>query len=53
VVCGQYANCRFDNLAVYSFAFTKDMVSTLDYFHPSISGQAGLAEVTWRASYWG
>jgi hypothetical protein len=29
------------------------MVSKLDYFHPSLSGQATLAALTWRASWWG
>jgi hypothetical protein len=24
----------------------------LDYFHPSLSGQAALARVTWAASWW-
>jgi hypothetical protein len=24
----------------------------LDFFHPSLSGQASLARVTWTASWW-
>lgn len=51
--CGQYANCRFDGNAVFSYRFTGARVSKLDYFHPSLSGQAVLAELTWRASWWG
>jgi lysophospholipase L1-like esterase len=51
--CGRYSNCRWDNNAVYNFKFSADDVSTLDYFHPSVSGQARLAELTWRASWWG
>jgi lysophospholipase L1-like esterase len=27
-------------------------VSTLDFFHPSLSGQAALARVTWTKSWW-
>ncbi len=26
--------------------------STADYFHPSVTGQAKIAEVTWESSYW-
>jgi hypothetical protein len=32
--------------------FSASQVSTLDYFHPSLSGQAALARVTWAASWW-
>jgi hypothetical protein len=28
------------------------MVSKLDWFHPSRSGQATLATLTWNASWW-
>jgi lysophospholipase L1-like esterase len=51
-VCGQYANCRFDGFAVFDYQFTVSQVSKLDYFHPSIAGQSGLAGVTWSASWW-
>jgi hypothetical protein len=50
--CSAYARCRWDNLAVYDFQFSATQVSTLDYFHPSLSGQASLASVTWAASWW-
>ena len=50
--CAAYANCRFDRNAVYNYAFSKSQVSKLDYFHPSLSGQAALASVTWAASWW-
>jgi hypothetical protein len=52
-VCGQYAMCRFDGGAVFNYAFTADQVSRLDYFHPSLSGQATLAAITWSSSWWG
>jgi lysophospholipase L1-like esterase len=52
-VCGQYAMCRFDGGAVFGYAFTTGQVSKLDYFHPSLSGQAALASITWASSWWG
>ena len=52
-VCAGFANCRFDNNAVYNTVFTTSDVNTRDYFHPSTSGQAKLAQVTWSASFWG
>ncbi|WP_457971523.1 GDSL-type esterase/lipase family protein [Arthrobacter sp. D1-17] len=51
--CSRYKNCRWDNNALYDFNFSASDVSTLDYFHPSLEGQARLAELTWRASWWG
>ena len=51
-VCAGYARCRWDNLAVYHDQFSASQVSALDYFHPSLSGQASLASVTWTASWW-
>jgi lysophospholipase L1-like esterase len=50
--CAAYARCRWDGLAVYNYAFSASQVSKLDYFHPSLSGQAALASVTWAASWW-
>ncbi len=52
-VCAKYANCRFDNNAVFNTAFSSSQVSGLDYFHPNLGGQAILANVSWSASYWG
>jgi lysophospholipase L1-like esterase len=52
-VCSQYAFCRFDDYAVFNYAFTTSDVSKLDYFHPSLGGQAKLASVTWQHSWWG
>ena len=51
-VCATYAMCRFDNNTVYNTVFTTSDVNTRDYFHPSTSGQAKLAAVTWTAGYW-
>jgi lysophospholipase L1-like esterase len=52
-VCAQFSQCRFDNLATYNTSFVTSDVSTVDYFHPSVSGQGKLANVTWAASFWG
>jgi lysophospholipase L1-like esterase len=52
-VCATWSNCRFDNYLTYNYAFTRSMVSRLDYFHPSLSGQATLSTLTWNASWWG
>lgn len=51
--CFRYENCRWDNNAVYDFKFSATDVSELDYFHPSLEGQAQLADLTWQASWWG
>jgi lysophospholipase L1-like esterase len=51
-VCAQYPRCRWDGGAVYNYRFSASQVSTLDFFHPSLSGQAALARVTWSASWW-
>jgi hypothetical protein len=47
------AGCRFDGGHTYRFRFTRAMFSRLDYFHPSLLGQATLAAETWRMSWWG
>jgi lysophospholipase L1-like esterase len=51
-VCGAYVICRFDNRAVFNYHFTTGRVTRLDYFHPSLSGQAALASITWARSWW-
>jgi lysophospholipase L1-like esterase len=50
--CARYARCRWDGGAVYNYRFSASQVSTLDFFHPSLSGQAALARVTWATSWW-
>jgi len=51
-VCARYQQCRFDGNAVFNTQFSTSDVSTVDFFHPSVSGQNHLAAVTWAASYW-
>jgi lysophospholipase L1-like esterase len=52
-VCATWANCRFDGYLTYNYNFARGMVSRLDYLHPSLAGQATLASLTWKASWWG
>jgi len=49
-VCAAYLQCRFDNNAVFNTAFVRGDVTTRDYFHPSVNGQAKLAGVTWSVA---
>jgi lysophospholipase L1-like esterase len=51
-VCAAYARCRWNNKAVYNYPFSASQVSTLDFFHPSLNGQAALARITWTTSWW-
>lgn len=51
--CAQTTGCVWDGGAVANHPFTKSDISTKDYFHPSLSGQATLARVTWAVSGWG
>ena len=46
-VCAQYTQCKFDNNAGFNTAFKTTDVSTRDYFHPSVSGQALIASTEW------
>jgi PKD repeat protein len=52
-VCAQFARCLFDGNAVFNTQLAASDVSG-DYFHPSVSGQARLAAISWAAGYqWG
>ncbi|MBA3348649.1 MAG: hypothetical protein H0T13_08830 [Actinobacteria bacterium] len=42
-----YTTCRFDGNAVFNTAFVRPDITTRDYFHPSVNGQAKLAAATW------
>jgi lysophospholipase L1-like esterase len=50
-VCAEYVHCRFDNYLAFNTTFTTSEVSTLDYFHPSVAGQALTASLAWANSY--
>lgn len=42
--------CKFDNNAVFSTSFALTDISKVDYFHPSVSGQALLAQKVYTAA---
>jgi hypothetical protein len=50
-VCAQLIHCRFDANAAFKLQFVASDVSTRDYFHPSVSGQAKAAAATWAATF--
>jgi lysophospholipase L1-like esterase len=52
-ICSQHRFCRFDGGATFDYQFSRSDVSKLDYFHPSLGGQAKLASLTWAHSWWG
>jgi hypothetical protein len=50
-VCAMFIHCRFDGNAAFKLQFVPSDVSTRDYFHPSVSGQAKAAAATWVATF--
>ena len=50
-VCGEFLHCRYDGGAAYNLNFTTSDVTTRDYFHPSVTGQAKAAAASWAATF--
>ena len=56
-VCAEFKRCIWDDYTVFSEGFTTADVATVantptaDYFHPSVSGQAKLAEAAWSTTF--
>jgi lysophospholipase L1-like esterase len=50
-VCALYVHCRFDGDVVFNYPYTASDANTLDYFHPSITGQTTLASVAWAHGF--
>jgi hypothetical protein len=50
-VCATDIHCKFDNNAVFNTAFVPSDVTTRDYFHPSIAGQAKVANTSYAAGF--
>lgn len=50
-VCATSIHCRFDGNATFNTPFEASDVSTRDYFHPALQGQAKLAAVSYAAGY--
>src|SRR5207247_4340260 len=48
-VCAHYLLCRYDGGALYRLGYQPADISAHDAFHPSITGLAKMAVVTWRA----
>ncbi|GAA2285767.1 lipoprotein [Streptomyces ruber] len=48
-VCAKDRRCRFDGGAVFDYRFGTAELSPWDWFHPSVKGQARLAEIAYRA----
>jgi lysophospholipase L1-like esterase len=46
-ICGADPKCQFDGGAFFNAKFKESEVSTVDYFHPSLTGQASLAAGAW------
>lgn len=47
--CAKFIHCRYDGGAAYAINFLASDVSTLDYFHPNVNGQAKAAATAWTA----
>ncbi|MFB7085591.1 SGNH/GDSL hydrolase family protein [Streptomyces sp. NPDC056296] len=48
-VCAKDRLCRTDGGAVHEYRFGTGQLSRWDWFHPSVDGQARLAEIAYRA----
>src|SRR5262249_7988606 len=46
-VCAHHRNCRYDGGAAYSLRWHRHNISTVDYFHPSLSGQRNIEAALW------
>lgn len=50
--CAAYgSNCDFDGNAIFNYPFVLSQVSSWDYFHPNVSGQAVLASVSYANGF--
>ncbi|NQX12434.1 SGNH/GDSL hydrolase family protein [Microbacteriaceae bacterium VKM Ac-2855] len=47
--CSALSNCVYDGGALHELDVTADDISDVDHFHPSLTGQAALAETAWTA----
>lgn len=52
-VCSSFVGCTTDGGALAGYSFAASDISTLDYFHPSVKGQARIAALTWPGSPYG
>jgi hypothetical protein len=47
-VCATWSRCRYDNDTLHNYPFPTSMLSTTDYFHPNIQGQATTSSEGWK-----
>jgi len=50
-VCAAHANCRYDGGVMFNWQPTAADIITRDYLHPSATGQARIAALTWAAGF--
>ena len=50
-VCAQYAHCFWDGYVGFNTPFTPPDISSIDYFHPSVQGQALIAQKAWEIAF--
>ncbi|HEX5539976.1 MAG TPA: PxKF domain-containing protein [Micromonospora sp.] len=50
-VCAEYLRCRYDGGAAFETRFLASDITTQDYFHPNIAGQAKAARSLWSAVF--
>jgi lysophospholipase L1-like esterase len=48
-VCAKYTQCKYDKGAGFKTVFNTNDVSTRDFFHPSVEGQALIAKEAWES----
>jgi lysophospholipase L1-like esterase len=49
-LCTAAMNCGYDQGALHGIAFTPQLLSPVDHFHPSVLGQAKVAETEWPSA---
>jgi lysophospholipase L1-like esterase len=49
--CLSFANCKYDDDALFAHQWKPSEISTVDYIHPSATGQQVIADVTSAHSY--
>ncbi|MCH0543481.1 SGNH/GDSL hydrolase family protein [Streptomyces sp. MUM 203J] len=47
-VCARDRRCMYDGGAVFNYRFGESQLSPWDWFHPSVDGQARLADIAYR-----
>ena len=45
-VCASFENCKFDNNAIFDHQWVSSEISTADYIHLNVTGQANLAALS-------